>query len=184
MRKILATATACLGFLSPAVAADKGAPAPAGTVVEESARRPWQGVYVEASGTLANFEVASIGTQFGMAGLGIGYDHRISNHFVLGAFARYDVSLDDTDIRSASLGVRAGYLINPHLLLYVPVAYTMDGADISFNDGIWSVGVGLETFLLPQMTIFAEGTRNFSMTGGAKFLDEATTARAGIRFRF
>ena len=184
MRKILATAIACLGFLTPAIAADKGAPAPAGTVVEADAKRNWHGLYLEGSGLMANFEVANLGQQVGMVGVGVGYDHRISNHFVIGAFARYDIALDDADDRSLSLGVRGGYLVNPHLMAYVPIAYTMDGTDITFSDGIWSIGAGIETFLLPQMTVFAEATRNFSLSGAAKFLDEATTARAGVRFRF
>lgn len=184
MRSLIATAILCLGLSGPALAADKGAPAPAGTVVETEARRNWHGLYVEGSGVMANFEVANIGEQVGMVGLGAGYDHRISNHIVLGVFARYDFALDDADDRSLSMGARAGYLINPHLMLYVPVAFTVDGNDITLSDGIWSVGAGLETFLLPQMTVFAEATRNFSLAGTAKFLDEATTARAGIRFRF
>lgn len=184
MRKILATACLCLGFLGPAHAADKGGPAPAGTVVEEPAVRNWQGFYIEGSGTMQNFEVANIGTQFGMVGLGAGWDYRASNHFVVGVFARYDFALDDADVRSLSMGARLGYLVNPHLMLYSPLAYTVDGSDISLSDGIWSIGAGLETYLLPQMTVFAEATRNISFSGTAKFLDEATTARAGVRFRF
>jgi hypothetical protein len=185
MRKYIATAIACLGFLTPAFAADKGgAPAPAGTVVEEEGRRNWQGFYLEGSATMQNFEVANIGTQFGLMGLGGGYDHRVSNHFVAGVFARYDFALDDADVRSLTLGARLGYLVNPHVMLYAPVQYQMDGSDISFSDGIWSIGAGLETYLLPQVTVFAEATRNISFAGTAKFLDEATTARAGLKFRF
>jgi opacity protein-like surface antigen len=185
MRKILATACLCLGFLSPAIAADLGSQkAPAGTVVEEPAVRNWQGFYLEGSGVMANFEVANLGQQVGMVGVGAGYDHRISNHFVVGAFVRYDFALDDADMRSLSMGARLGYLVNPHLMLYSPLAYTVDGSDISLSDGIWSIGAGLETYLMPQVTVFAEATRNISFSGTAKFLDEATTARAGFKFRF
>lgn len=185
MRKILATAIACLGFLGTAHAADKGSPPPAGTVVEAPASRNWHGFYAEASGTMFNVEVAGLGSTVGMVGLGAGYDHRVSNHFVIGAFVRYDVALDDADARSLSLGARTGYLVNPHLMMYVPVAYTVDGTNIDIKDGIWSVGLGLETYLIGNsITLFAEGTRNFSLAGDARFLDEATTARAGIRFRF
>ncbi len=185
MRKILATAIACLGFLTPAIAADLGGPKPAGTVVEVDAPR-WGGFYVEGSGTMFNVESAGFGQTIGMAGLGVGWDHRLaSTNFLVGAFARYDFALDDASAQAISVGARAGMLLNPHLLAYVPVAYTMDKDNISLTDGIWSIGAGIETYVLNQFTVFAEMTRNFSLAGDAKLaLDEATTARAGIKLRF
>lgn len=187
MRKILATACLCLGFLSPSHAADKGgAPsAPAGTVVETDAPR-WGGFYVEGSGTMFNVETAGLGATIGMMGLGVGYDHRIaSTNFIVGAFARYDFAIDDMSAQAISVGARGGILLNPHLMAYVPVAYTMDKDNISLNDGIWSIGAGIETYLGSRFTVFAEMTRNFSLAGDAKIaLDEATTARAGLKFRF
>ncbi len=186
MRKYIATAIACLGFIAPAFAADKGgAPAPAGTVVETDAPR-WGGMYLEGSGTMFNVETAGLGQTIGMAGVGLGYDHRIAGtNFLVGAFARYDFAIDDASSQAISVGARGGVLINPFLMAYLPVSYTMDKNDISLNNGIWSVGLGIETFLGSRFTVFAEMTRNIALAGDAKLmLDEATTARAGLRFRF
>ena len=187
MRKIFATALLCLGFGAQAIAADKGTPPLAGTVVEAASDAPrWGGLYVEASGTMFNVETTGLGSTIGMAGLGIGYDHRIaSTNFLIGAFARYDFAIDNMDAQALTLGARGGVLLNPYLLAYIPVAYTMDKDNISLADGIWSVGVGLETYLGSRFTVFAEMTRNFALAGDAKLaFDEATTARGGLKFRF
>ena len=189
MRKILATACLCLSVISPAFAADKGTPAPAapaGTVVESDAPR-WGGMYLEGSGTMFNVETTGLGgATIGMMGLGVGWDHRIAGtNFLVGAFGRYDFAIDDMSAQSISIGARGGVLLNPYLLAYLPIAYTMSKDDISLNNGIWSVGVGVETYLGSRFTVFAEMTRSVSLAGDAKLmLDEATTARAGLKLRF
>lgn len=191
MRKILATVAACvvmaLTTACHSKAADKGAPlAPAGTLVEATDAPSWGGFYVEASGTMFNVETAGLGQTIGMAGVGVGYDYRIAGtNFLIGAFGRYDFALDDTSAQAISIGARGGVLLNPYLLAYLPIAYTMDKDQISLNDGIWSVGVGIETYLGSRFTVFAEMTRNVVLAGDAKLaLDEATTARAGLKYRF
>lgn len=193
MRRLLTAAMLTSAFLmvgaSVALAADKGGPpstpyqAPAGTIVDD---RPFaKGFFVEGSAGAANFKVDAVGTDtVSLFGLGIGYDHVINKQVVIGAFARYDISRSG-DAHQVHLGARAGFLVNPHLLLYVPIAYTMDGKDIKIQDGIWSAGLGLETALLTNnLSLFAEAARNFALQGGARFLDEAYFVRAGVRLRF
>lgn len=184
MRKIFATAALCLGLITPAHAADKGAPAaPAGTVVESPTPR-WQGLYLEGSATAANFKIDGLGTEsFGYMGLGIGYDHRLAWNMVAGAVIRYDFGRDG-DNRLLTLGARLGWLPNPHLMLYLPINYTIDGADISLSDGIFSAGVGLETYVAANITLFAEATRNIAAQGAGKLFDETTAFRGGVKFRF
>jgi hypothetical protein len=174
------------------LAADKGGPvapptpapyqAPAGTIVEPG---HFSGIYVEGSVAAVNFKADNVGTEsFGLIGLGIGYDHKLAPGVVGGVFARYDLARED-DSRMLHLGARIGATLNPHLLIYAPVTYSMDGASPDLKDGIWSAGLGIETALLShKLAIFGEVTRNFALQGGAQWLDEVYQFRAGVKYRF
>lgn len=200
MRRFLAVAALTSSFfmvgLITAFAADKGGPVAyepvkttpagltsAGVIVET---KPFaQGLFVEGSVAAANFHVDGIGTEsFGLAGLGLGWDHHFGSRLIGGVFARYDFSRSD-DMTALHVGGRLGVLLNPQLLLYMPIMYTMDGKDIDVKNGIWSAGVGLETaILVNNLALFGEVTRNFALQGNTVDLDEAVFFRAGVRFRF
>lgn len=191
MRRFIAVATFASAWLfaaALAIAADKGGPAaapaaPAGTIVAE---KPFaSGLYLEGSAAAANFRVAEVGTEsFQMFGLGLGYDHRLGDRLILGASARYNLTRNG-DGHAIDLGARLGFLANPHLLLYVPLTYTLDAENIDIKNGIWSVGAGIETaVLVNNLALFAEATRNFALQGDAKWIDEAYFFRAGVRLRF
>jgi len=186
MRKILAAALLCAATL-PAYAADKSGPkpyaAPAGTVLEDAGH--WTGFYLEGSAAAANFKIEGLGSDsFQSVGMAVGYDRQIGTRLVVGARLGYDYARGG-DANMLHVGVRAGYLANPSLLVYVPLTYTMDGSNPKFDDGIVSIGLGFETHVITtKFSIFAEATKDVVFSGASKVLDEATTFRAGARFRF
>lgn len=200
MRKF-AVALALAGVLSltPALAADKGGPAPA---VSDFVPAIAPSCYVQA---LAGSSISSVKDDSAAipssmsasgwtVGAGVGCDMKFER-IVLGVLGRIEAPMDtdggivDYD-KSWSAALRAGYLLNTGLLAYALIGYesadfTLATVDLSKN-GIM-VGGGLEVMINKHLSLTAEYTQtlidNIEM-GGVELKPESHKARLGLTYRF
>jgi len=141
-----------MGLVSPALigkarAADMGG----GSVFSDAPLAPaksWTGFYVGANvgygAALAdlpgNAVIGGTDWTFGISG---GADSQIGKHWVIGAFADYDVlKSGDFDSGVWTIGARAGYLLSPNTLLYGLGGYSQALKESDVNG--MALGAGLE----------------------------------------
>lgn len=170
-------AAAVVYLINPTLAADKGGP-PVKVDAQGNERPLFSGCYGQAgvhglfadsSDTLKAFAV------------GAGCDWQVGA-IVLGANARFAFGQYDT--RALYVGGRIGYSLNPHTLAYVPISLMMDGRAPDLNDSVIMGGIGLETYLNKQLTIFMEATTDLGKWGDAGTLPQIYEIHGGLRIRF
>jgi opacity protein-like surface antigen len=167
-----------LSFCS-AKAADKGGPPVKVTATGEV--KNFNGCYLSAAGSATFLEVAGLGEAARMFLAGAGCDMQ-RGQIVFGASGEYGIG--EEQARMAALSARFGLALNDHTLLYAITSLTMDGRDIKVGDSIWSLGAGLETYLLSKnWTVFVEGQTAIKAFGAAGGVD-LSTAKIGVRYRF
>lgn len=127
------------------------------------------GLFADGSDTIKGFVV------------GAGCDWQVSG-IVLGINAKYGVYTDDA--RSFTPGGRIGYTLNPHTLFYAHAGALMDGHSPNLKDSIVSGGLGLETYVNRNITLFLEGATDLKKLGETKTLPSVYEINGGIRIRF
>jgi len=163
-----------LGLLAtPALAADKAGPkltpAPAAAPAVEKAR--FTGCYAEGSAAGVFLET----TRVANGAVGAGCDWQVQS-----AVAGINGRVSAGDLKGWSIQARAGAALNPYLLGYGLIAYTVSDYKLN-DDGALSAGLGLEALVLGH-GVFVEASKNVSALRGG-YSDDITT-RAGVRFRF
>jgi opacity protein-like surface antigen len=182
MRKLFTTialfAAATLSL--PAIAADKLGMPPSKIDAQGVEKPMFNGCYVSAAGSTVFAEVtgASDAVRSFMAGMGCDIQR---GKIVFGASAEY--GFGESDARFVALTGRVGFTLNPHLLLYIPLTLTMDGRDPKFADSALSAGLGLETYVARNVTLFIEGTAGLDSFGDAKDLS-LSMIKIGGRYKF
>jgi hypothetical protein len=163
----------------PAFAADKGGP-PVRVDAAGAVKPMWTGCFVSAagSGVFAEMSAASASVKAFMAGAGCDIQ---SGKLVFGASADY--GFGESESRFVAITGRAGYTLNPHLLLYGLVSLTMDGRSPNLQDSALAAGVGVETYIDRNLSIFLEATAGLNGYGSVKDL-ELSTVKGGVRYRF
>lgn len=183
----IATAAVCLALLlaaeliNPASAADKGEPAPAVVDARGEVKNPFTGCYGQAG--VAGLFADSSETLKTFA-IGAGCDWQVST-VVIGASAKMAFGQDDA--RALTVGGRIGYTINPHTLAYAHAGFLMDGKSPNFNDSVVMGGLGLETYLNRNLTVFLEAATDlgkWSKAGDFTDLPRVYEVHGGIRIRF
>lgn len=165
----------------PAVAADKGGP-PAKIDALGQLRPQFTGCFVGAGAGGVAITSNGGGATAALLGLEVGCDLTRSN-VVFGVKAGYDFG--ESEARFATAGVRAGILVNPSTLLYMPLNLTMDGRSPKLDNSILSTGVGVEfSAFSPSLTLLIEATKDIKGFGDAADIGDAWTFRVGARHRF
>lgn len=185
--RIVGLVIGLMAFAHFAVAADLGgATKPAATAVVAAANpadaKTFNGCYVDAS--LAGHYFRALGAKVDVTqyGIGLGCDRTLGRSVVVGGGIGFD--LGDGE-RLASAYGRVGYKFNPHLLGYGFLSYDVDASSgLKVRDGMALAGVGLETYVGDQVTLFAQAGRDVAQIGNAKLLDDIYVFRAGVRLHF
>ena len=164
----------------PGHAADKSEPPPqkidaAGNVKAKS----WTGCYVDAGAV--GFFVNGNDTVKAFS-IGAGCDYQLDARFVVGVGGSYMIGTDDA--RAIDAFVRAGILLNEHLLLYVRGGLLLDGESPKFGDSIATIGAGFETSASSSVTIGAEAFTNAREWGDASEMPNAWIGRGYLRYKF
>jgi outer membrane immunogenic protein len=166
---------------------------------------PWDGFYIGgnlgAGGTDFDITDETFHGNGVVGGFQVGYNKEFGN-FVLGVESDFDLSSIDTSVGSATIKLpwfgttrgRAGYLINPSLLLYGTggVAYgRMDissgGSFTNFGGVGWAAGAGIEYAFTPAWTIGAEYLHvelDHFNSSSSDFRTNTDLGRAKINYRF
>lgn len=186
MRRILKVAglvaLAALGYaylVNPSFAADKAEPPPQKIDANGAIKPIFTGCYGQAHGVVSTFTADSVSEVFKNFGVGAGCDWQV-NSAVIGGGVTYDFG----DSRELGLNARIGITLNPYLLAYVKSDLRLDGYNPNVKDSIVSLGGGLETFVLGNMTVFFEASKDVYKFGDAKALDESWRILGGARIRF
>lgn len=182
MRRISLIAAAFAAVLAllcvPVMAADKGAPATFNDLLGMKAwKSPLAGCYAETS--VAGTFLAA-GPREGTVGIGGGCD-TVLDKVILGAGVRADW----VDLKSGSLFAKLGVTLNPSASVYGLVVWAVPDWKID-KAGQLQLGAGAElsiASLLPNTSLFAEGTAAVSKFGPAATKDDVQT-RLGVRYRF
>ena len=170
-------AAAVVYLINPTLAADKGGP-PVKVDAAGNEKPLFSGCYgqIGAGGIFAEGN----DTIKGFA-VGAGCDWQLGT-LVSGANGKYAFYEDDQ--RALSIGGRLGYAINPHTLAYGHVSLLMDGRDVSFSDSVVMGGIGLETYLTKNMTVFLEAATDLQKWGDYQALPQVYEISGGLRIRF
>lgn len=166
------------GLFAAAHAADKNEPAPAVIDAKGEVKNLFTGCYgqVGGGGIFADGNATIKGFI-----VGAGCDWQVSG-IVLGINGKYGLYEDDA--RSLTLGGRIGYTLNPHTLFYAHAGALMDGKSPNLKDSAIVGGIGLETYVNRNVTLFLEAATDLQKWGDAKTLPSVYEINGGIRIRF
>ncbi|MCA0051284.1 outer membrane beta-barrel protein [Mesorhizobium sp. B283B1A] len=206
-KSIFLGAVSVLALMSAAHAADVVQPV-------EASGFNWSGAYIGIGGGFgASVHKVSVDPLIEFNGIGgngvfgeltAGYDHMVSERFLLGGFIdanggnigpSISVPGGDIDLTASygfDVGVRAGYLLNPSTLGYVLGGYSWqhfkldgsgsaEGLNFAENRSGYVLGVGLETVLRGNWTLKTEyryadyGDKSILDLGGASLNMEPST---------
>jgi outer membrane immunogenic protein len=168
------------------------------------------GAAVGAGAFLADSEIVYFQSGDGIFGeISLGYDHMLSDRFLLGAFAdmRYGgqeatlgqgpIDLTFTQTYGFDVGLRAGYLLNPYSLGYVLGGYSWqrfkieedmrgEAREAEIDDGGFTVGAGMETVIGGNWTLTNEYRyASYAIDDDLSDVDFDThTYRIGVNYRF
>ena len=178
---LVALATAAVVYLiNPSFAADKGGPVEPPKVIDAQGNEKnlFTGCYgqVGAGGLFADGNDTIKGFV-----AGAGCDWQVSA-LVLGINGKYGFYEDDA--RALTLGGRIGWTLNPHTLFYGHAGFLMDGRSPNFKDSVIMGGVGLETYVNRNITLFFEAATDLGKWGDFKTMPQAYEVNGGIRIRF
>lgn len=178
----LAAAIACIagGLIASAHAADKGGPAEPPKVIDAQGNEKalFTGCYGQVGGS--GFFADGNNTTKGFL-IGAGCDWQLSG-IVIGLNGKY--GLYEEDARSLTFGGRLGYTLNPHTLFYAHAGALMDGKSPSLKDSAIYGGLGLETYVNRNITLFFEAATDLQKWGDAKTMPSIYEVNGGIRIRF
>lgn len=165
------------GLFAAAHAADKGGP-PAIIDAQGNEKNLFTGCYgqVGGGGIFADGNATIKGFI-----VGAGCDWQVSG-IVIGVSGKYGLYEDDA--RSLTLGGRLGYTLNPHTLFYAHAGALMDGKSPNLKDSAIVGGIGLETYVNRNVTLFLEAATDLQKWGDAKTLPSVYEINGGIRIRF
>jgi hypothetical protein len=127
------------------------------------------GIFASGNETIKGFAV------------GAGCDWQVGS-LVIGANGKYALYQDDG--RALSVGGRLGYAINPHTLAYGHLSLLMDGRSPDLNQSAAMGGIGLETYLTKNMTVFFEAATDLGKWGDFNTLPQVYEIHGGLRIRF
>jgi hypothetical protein len=179
LNMISAAALGLALMVLPAESADKGGP-PSKIDIQGEPKN-FNGCFVSVAGSTTFLEVSGFGDAARMFLAGAGCDLQ-RGKIVVGASAEY--GFGESDARLAAMSARAGITLNAHTLLYGFTSLTMDGRDPKLGDSIWSLGAGIETYLLSKnWTIAVEGSTAIKAFGDAAGVD-MSQAKVILRYRF
>jgi len=213
MKSLMIAAAALLIVVSSALARDRY-----GSYHRERASRNadiWTGLYIEGGvgATSGNAEIvvpglgsATFGDTAWSAHLGVGYDHIVAPHLLIGMLARvewsgisYDVtdstlgtplsvSLAENDNPEWMVGGRVGFIPRSDWMVYGLVGYKFADLDIQLDnvlyyDGVqnpsrngWVLGVGLEAMATECMFVGLEYTAHLGDGDSTNFFGYPFTA--------
>lgn len=198
---LLASVAASAGVASAAdlLKAPPRAPAPAFIA------SPWDGFYIGgnlgAGGTDFDIGDHTFHGNGVVGGFQVGYNKQFGN-FVLGVESDFDLTAIDTSVGTATIKLpwfgttrgRAGFLINPSLLLYGTGGVAYGRMEISqagffekFGGVGWAAGAGVEYAFTPAWTIGAEYLHvelDHVNTSSGDFRTNTDLGRAKINYRF
>lgn len=183
-------ATVFIATFGSAKAADLAKPQPAPAAVEEpsQAKSAWTGLYVEgglgmtSSGLdLTGFDgTVTFGDAAWVGHVGIGYDHMIVPHIVVGVLARAGIdNLTYSEIATKladrkveyMVGGRIGFVPRQDWMIYALGGYRftdvkteagMVVSGLKANENGWVAGAGIEAMLTDHMFIGLEYTANLT----------------------
>lgn len=201
-----------LGVTTNAYAADKGGSEyydPTTIAAEAPSKKAlWTGAYIEGGFgmTASNVEIAgmvTLGDTAWAGHVGIGYDHMISPHIVVGILGRAEINeikheiggltLADTQVEYL-VGGRVGWVPRSDWMLYVLAGYRFSELDLNNNIGgdvssnAWVVGGGIEAMVTDHVFIGLEYTaalgesENVGGVVSVETTDHAGKARLGFKF--
>lgn len=206
-------ATLFISTFGSAKAADLAKPQPAPAAVEDvaPAKSVWTGLYIEGglgitsstvdAGPIGGPTLLSIGDSAISGHVGIGYDHMLMPHIVVGLLARAEMSDLSYSVFSEKLakrdleymvGGRIGFVPRSDWMIYGLGGYRYSNLDIvqqpnSKQNG-WVVGAGLEAMMTDHVFVGLEYTANLSkrdaVPGLAWFETADHTGKARIGFKF
>lgn len=161
------------------------AAAPAAVEDVAPAKSIWTGLYIEGglgitsstvdAGPIGGPTLLSIGDSAISGHVGIGYDHMLMPHIVVGVLARaqidnldykaIDTSMADRDIEYM-VGGRLGFVPRSDWMIYGLAGYRFANLDFvdqpNANQNGWVLGAGLEAMLTDHMFIGLEYTANLT----------------------
>lgn len=164
-------------LVRPGIAADKNEP-PAVIDAKGEVKNLFTGCYgqVGAGGIFASGNDTIKGFV-----VGAGCDWQVSA-LVMGVNVKYGFFEDDA--RALTLGGRVGYTLNAHTLFYGHAGFLMDGKSPNFKESAIMGGVGLETYVNRNVTLFLEAATDLGKWGDFKQLPSVYEINGGIRIRF
>jgi hypothetical protein len=152
-------------------------------VAQEPRPHGFTGVYIEGSlqgqSQILDNKVQRTVKQ---GGIGAGINLPLGDKIVAGPMVRLDLG---SATREVGVGARVGYVLNPGVLLYAPIMYSMDGSKhLNAANGVLSAGAGAEIVVSKSVTAFFELQRDLAKAGEARELNQVTTGRVGARVKF
>lgn len=175
---LVALAAAAIAYLiNPTFAADKGGP-PVKVDAEGNAKNLFTGCYGQVGGGGLFAETSEVLKHFAV---GAGCDWQV-NAIVVGVSGKY--AFGEADLRALTISGRIGWAMNPHTLAYGHVGLLMDGRRPDLNDSIVMGGIGLETHIARNITIFLEAATDLGKWGDPSTLPQVYEVSGGARIRF
>lgn len=171
------------------------AAAPAAVEDVAPAKSIWTGLYIEGGlgMTSSGMEISSGGKAFSyndtswVGHIGVGYDHMILPHIVVGVLARAQIDNLDYKIGSTPLadrdieymvGGRLGFVPRQDWMIYGLAGYRFANLDIvkapNANENGWVLGAGIEAMLTDHVFVGLEYTANLTGKDTVNFGAPAT----------